>query len=279
MARRGAPGACAGSARCRRRACCPARSRRGARRCRRARRARSPCRAGRRAPRAGGTRLGSVAARRPVARDGAARAGSSDEALAAGRRRVAGWIGSTEERLQAGDHLLDVEGLGDVVVAAGGEAAEPVGERVTRGEEQDRCADPLRPQRLAEVAAVRVRQPDVDDEGGGRGGLSALIEQLAPARRRRAPRTLRRGGCAPARRAAARRPRRSAGVGCHARRKYRAVAERRPPRSRSGDRQVRSRTLPPCTSIHKLSARECSWSRRRSWSAGCGSSSSAGRRA
>ena len=72
------------------------------------------------------------------------------------------------QRLDAHEQLGEREGLGEVVVAAGVEAAEAVAQRVARGQEQDRGGDAARPQRLADVAAVGVGQADVEDEDVGR---------------------------------------------------------------------------------------------------------------
>jgi hypothetical protein len=58
-----------------------------------------------------------------------------------------------------------VKRLGEVVVAAGAEAGEAIGDRVARREEQDGRRDALGPQRLADVAAVGVGEADVDDQG------------------------------------------------------------------------------------------------------------------
>ena len=64
--------------------------------------------------------------------------------------------------------LGEVQRLGQVVVAAGAEAGEPVGDGVAGREEQHRGVDAVRAQRLADVAPVGVGQADVDDEPVGR---------------------------------------------------------------------------------------------------------------
>src|SRR5204863_9477687 len=69
--------------------------------------------------------------------------------------------------------LGERERLRDVVVAAGLEAREAVDERVARRQEEDRRLNPARPERLADVTAVRVRQSDVDDQRVGRRLLDA----------------------------------------------------------------------------------------------------------
>src|SRR5437763_4809952 len=91
--------------------------------------------------------------------------------------------GAASECLQAGDDLGEGERLRDVVVAAGVEARETVGERVTGGEEQHRRLDAACPERLAEVAPVRVWEADVDDEQV-RWVRADAREQLGPGRDR-----------------------------------------------------------------------------------------------
>ncbi len=74
--------------------------------------------------------------------------------------------------MQARVQLGDVEGLGEVVVAAGVEAAEAVREGVAGGQEQDGDAHAASAERLAHVAPIGIGQPDVDDQdvGGATGG-------------------------------------------------------------------------------------------------------------
>ena len=72
-----------------------------------------------------------------------------------------------DQRAQPRDELVERERLGQVVVAAGGEAGEAVGQRVAGGEEDHRRVDAPRAQRLDDVAPVRVGQADVDDEHVG----------------------------------------------------------------------------------------------------------------
>ncbi len=83
-----------------------------------------------------------------------------------------------DQRVQAGDHLVDVERLRHVVVAARSEPAEAIRQRVARAQEQHRRSHSLRPQRLAHVAAVRVGQPDIDHQRG-RSVLRGAVQQLA----------------------------------------------------------------------------------------------------
>ena len=87
--------------------------------------------------------------------------GSSRSAADSTARSVAG---APQERRRPGHELGERERLREVVVAAGVEAGEPVGERVARGQEQHGRPDPLRAHGLADVAAVGVRQADVEDE-------------------------------------------------------------------------------------------------------------------
>ena len=77
--------------------------------------------------------------------------------------------------MQAGDELAEREGLRDVVVAAGAEARDPVGRRIERREEEHGRLDAAGAQRLAEVAPVGVREPDVDHEDIRR--LPALVPE------------------------------------------------------------------------------------------------------
>ena len=98
-----------------------------------------------------------------------------------------------DQRLESCDQLGEVERLRQVVVATRGEAGEPVGERVARGEEDDRHADAARPQRLDDVAAVRVGEPDVDHQGVGLAGIH-LTHELDRTHRGRDRRTPPRAG-------------------------------------------------------------------------------------
>ena len=72
--------------------------------------------------------------------------------------------GSSQQRLQASDHLREGERLGQVVVAAGIEACQPIDQRVAGGQEEHRRLHALRSQRLAEVASVGIGKTDVDHE-------------------------------------------------------------------------------------------------------------------
>ena len=69
-----------------------------------------------------------------------------------------------------------MERLGQVAVGSGGEPGQSVGEVVAGRQEDDRGGEPARPQRLADVPAVRVGQADVQDDGRG---VEVLVEQAA----------------------------------------------------------------------------------------------------
>jgi hypothetical protein len=72
--------------------------------------------------------------------------------------------------LQPDDELAHVEGLGQVLVAARGVPGQQVVQLVAGGQEEHRDVDAPGPQRLADVPAVGVGQPDVQDDGGEPGG-------------------------------------------------------------------------------------------------------------
>ena len=111
---------------------------------------------------------------------------------------------------------------------------------------------PARAQRLADVAAVGVGQPDVDDERVGR---SAVDASTALARRRATASTSKPSSSRPrrARRAARRRPRRPGRGARHSpkyRRRQRSLlaqdrAERQPARAARGERRPRARPRAP----------------------------------
>lgn len=79
-----------------------------------------------------------------------------------GRRRDGG---APEQGSQSSGEFGEVERLGEVVIAAGGEAGQPVRHGMAGGEEQHRDGHPAGPQRLAQVATVGVGQPDVHHQG------------------------------------------------------------------------------------------------------------------
>ena len=173
--------ACAAAGRCTHPACCRGRWRRAARRPATSalRRTASP---GRRRQAGEQSELG----RRELRRDLPAgdRVGGRVESQAADDDRLV-VAGAPQQRADPGHQLGEVERLGQVVVAAGAEAREPIGQGAARGQEEDRRADALGAQRLDDVAAVRVGQADVDDEGVGNG---ARRPSPAAPRRSRRPR-------------------------------------------------------------------------------------------
>ena len=69
---------------------------------------------------------------------------------------------------QAGHQHAEAEGLGDVVVGAGVEALDRVGLLAERGQHDDRRLEALAAQAAADLAAVDVRQADVEQDGGER---------------------------------------------------------------------------------------------------------------
>ena len=83
---------------------------------------------------------------------------------------------SSQDRADAGDHLLEAEGLGDVVVAADRQALDLVAHVVARGEEQDRRGQPGVPEPSRHGEAVHVGQHDVEDDEVGAHGL-CLVER------------------------------------------------------------------------------------------------------
>lgn len=98
-----------------------------------------------------------------------------------------------QQGAQPREHLVDVEGLDDVVLRAGVETLDAVGDRAPRGEEEDGRRQPPRAQPRHEVDALDARQPTVDDEHvpvvdeatvearlavtNGRDGIPLLAEQ------------------------------------------------------------------------------------------------------
>jgi len=89
---------------------------------------------------------------------------------------------AAQQRPQAGQQLAEVEGLGEVVVAPGVEAGDPVGHGVARGEHQHRVAPPARPQLAADAEPVALRHHHVE-HGGVVGVEHAQVQRpLAVAR-------------------------------------------------------------------------------------------------
>ena len=74
---------------------------------------------------------------------------------------------AAEDRLQAGNDLVEAEGLGDVVVAADCQSGDLVLGVILRREEQDRCRIAGCPQPLGHPEAVHVGEHDVQDDQVG----------------------------------------------------------------------------------------------------------------
>ena len=70
---------------------------------------------------------------------------------------------SAQKRPDARDELLEGERLDEVVVGAGLEACDAVGDLVARGQHQDRELAPVGPQPAGELEPVEPRHQDVDD--------------------------------------------------------------------------------------------------------------------
>ena len=100
--------------------------------------------------------------------------------------------GAPHQGAQPGDDLLEAERLGDVVVAAGGQAGHPVLDRVLGGQEEHRhvgvvAAHPAQHLEAVEVGEHHVERhrvglelaggPDRSDAGGRGADLPALVAQ------------------------------------------------------------------------------------------------------
>ena len=85
----------------------------------------------------------------------------------------------TQDGVDPGDDLGQREGLGDVVVAAHGEAGQLVLERVARGQEEDGDAHAVGAQAAGDLESVEVGEHDIEDDEVGR-ILLGLGECLAP---------------------------------------------------------------------------------------------------
>jgi hypothetical protein len=81
--------------------------------------------------------------------------------------RFAGPLGAAQHGPDPGDQLLQAEGLGQVVVAALGEAADLVLARVAGGEEHHRCDIAVGAQPPAHLEAVESRHAHVEDQQVG----------------------------------------------------------------------------------------------------------------
>ncbi|MPM55030.1 hypothetical protein SDC9_101815 [bioreactor metagenome] len=83
-----------------------------------------------------------------------------------GVQRLRG-AGPAQQGAQPGDHLLEAERLGDVVVGAAGEALDPVGDGVAGGQEDHREARLVVVDAAHHLEAVEVREHDVEDRRVG----------------------------------------------------------------------------------------------------------------
>ena len=98
--------------------------------------------------------------------------------------------GAAQHGADAGDDLLEAERLGDVVVAADGEALDLVVDRVARGDEDDRQLAALLAQPPGDGEAVHVGEHHVEDaqvglvvagDAQGLGRRSAAVATSKPA--------------------------------------------------------------------------------------------------
>jgi hypothetical protein len=95
-------------------------------------------------------------------------------------RGAAAWWTAPEQRAQAREQLLALEGLDEVVVGPGVEALDARLERVARGEHEDRHVIG-RPQPPRDLDAVELRQPEVEDDEVGVEGRRLVQRGLAVA--------------------------------------------------------------------------------------------------
>jgi hypothetical protein len=72
--------------------------------------------------------------------------------------------GSAQHRTDPGSEFSQVEGLGEIVIAARGKARKPGREAITSGQEDDRHIQPGSAHGLTDVPAIGVRQPDVQHD-------------------------------------------------------------------------------------------------------------------
>ena len=97
---------------------------------------------------------------------------------------------AAQQRAHARQHLLEMEGLGDVIVGAGVEALHLVAPAVARGQHQHRHGAPGAPPGFQHRNAVHFRQADVEDDRVV--GLRIRRDNDPPRRRRRGRRHSRR---------------------------------------------------------------------------------------
>ena len=81
-----------------------------------------------------------------------------------GRAGVPAGAGPAQQPAQPGQHLLQAERLGDVVVAAGGDAGDPVLDSIPGGQEQHAHVRVGRPHAAQHLQPVEVREHDVEDD-------------------------------------------------------------------------------------------------------------------
>jgi hypothetical protein len=88
---------------------------------------------------------------------------------------------AAEDHSDAGDQLLHAERLGEVVVAADGQATQAVLDRIAGGEEHDRDLVAGRPQPPADLEAVNVGQHHVEHNQITRcAGTGQVVERFPP---------------------------------------------------------------------------------------------------
>ena len=90
--------------------------------------------------------------------------------------------GAAHQRADARQHLLDMEGLGDIVVGAGVDALHLVAPAVARGEDQNGHVAPLAAPGLEHADAVHARQADVEHHRVIGLGLAEIMPLLAVTR-------------------------------------------------------------------------------------------------
>ncbi len=86
---------------------------------------------------------------------------------------------AAQQRADAGQHLLQVERLGDVIVGAGIEALHLVAPAVAGGQQQHRHGAAGAAPRLQHRNAVQLGQPDIQDDGVIGLGLAEVVSLLA----------------------------------------------------------------------------------------------------
>ena len=87
--------------------------------------------------------------------------------------------GAAEQRADARQHLLHVEGLGDIVVGAGVHAGDLVAPALARGEDQHRHLALVAPPLLEHAQAVLLGQAEIEHDGVVRLGIAEKMPLLA----------------------------------------------------------------------------------------------------